>query len=55
MSLPIRYVLSITTTLESYANCSRCLAIVSSKQTHFIRPDNRQMLGDNIPVGSVVV
>jgi hypothetical protein len=55
VSLPIRYVLSIATTLESYAKCSRRLAIVGSKQPHFIRPNIRQLLGYNIPVGSVSV
>ena len=28
---------------------------VGSKQTHFFAPDSRQLLGDNIPVGSVSV
>jgi len=42
-------------TLESYANCNRCLATVDSTQTQFIKPDSRQLLGANIPVRSVLV
>ena len=50
------YVLSIATTLKSYAHCSRYLARVSaqSKPT-LLASDSRPLLGDNNPVVSVSV
>ena len=52
----VRYVLSVVTTLESYAHCSRYLARLSARnKPTLLTPDSRPLLGDNVPFVSVSV